>query len=66
MGTIVMSLKQLYHKLGGRKSVTDIETISDMVDKITEQVDTFADGGGFTLDDNDAFVILPKPSGEND
>lgn len=57
-----MSLKRLYHKLGGRKSVKEIETISDMVDKIAEQVDTFTDGGGFTLDDNDAIIILPKPS----
>lgn len=66
MGTVVASLKGLYHKLGGRNSVKDIETISDMVDKITEQVDTFADGGGFTLNDDDAITILPKPSGSND
>lgn len=65
MGTVVMSLKSLYRKLGGRKPVKDIETISDMVDKITEQVDTFADGGGFTLNDDDEIVILPKPSGSN-
>lgn len=65
MATIVTSLKQLYHKLGGRQSVKEVETISDMVDKITEQVDTFADGGGFTLNDDDAITILPKPSGSN-
>lgn len=62
MGSIVSSLKSLYSKLGGRTPVNNIETISGMVDKITEQVDTLEEGGGFTLNDDDALTILPKPS----
>ena len=65
MSTIVTSLKKLNTKLGGRKPVQEIETIADMVDKITEQVDTFEDGGGFILDDDDAIAILPMPSDPN-